>query len=100
MTSTQHPNICLPIWNLKSSHTRTKPSPASQNDTCTDVNIMPVSIYRYLFKDPDCTKIAPSDWQLGTYTNKRVKQLIYHMSRYKMFQRNNIFLWPAMKAVS
>ena len=26
MTSTQHPNICLPIWNSKSSCTRTKPS--------------------------------------------------------------------------
>ena len=44
-------------------------------DTCTDVNIMPVSIYKYLFKDPDCAKIAPSDLQLGTYTNKKVKIL-------------------------
>ena len=34
---------------------------------------MPVSIYKYLFKDPDCAKIAPSDLQLGTYTNKKVK---------------------------
>ena len=42
-------------------------------DTCTDVNIMPVSIYKYLFKDPDCAKIAPNDLQLGTYTNKKVK---------------------------
>ena len=40
-------------------------------DTCTDVNIMPVSIYKYLFKDPDCANIAPSDLQLGKYTNKR-----------------------------
>ena len=42
-------------------------------DTCVDVNIMPVSIYKYLFTDPDCAKIAPSDLQLGTYTNKKVK---------------------------
>ena len=42
-------------------------------DTCTDVNIMPVSIYKYLFKDPDYAKIAPSDLYLGTYTNKKVK---------------------------
>ena len=42
-------------------------------DTCTDVNIMPVSIYKYLFKDPDCAKIAPSDLQVGTYTNHKVK---------------------------
>ena len=44
-------------------------------DTCTDVNIMPVTIYKYLFKDSDCAKIASSDLQLGTYTNKKVKIL-------------------------
>ena len=42
-------------------------------DTCADVNLIPVSMYKYLFKDPDCAKIAPSDLQLGTYTNKKVK---------------------------
>ena len=42
-------------------------------DTCADVNIMPLSMYKYLFKDPDCAKITPSDLQLGTYTNKKVK---------------------------
>ena len=41
-------------------------------DTYTDVNSIPVSMYRYLFKDPDCAKIAPSDLQLWTYTNKKV----------------------------
>ena len=30
-------------------------------DTCADVNLMPVSMYKYLFKDPDCATIAPSD---------------------------------------
>ena len=30
-------------------------------------------MYKYLFKDPDCSKIAPSDLQLGTYTNRKVK---------------------------
>ena len=34
---------------------------------------MPVSIYKYLFKDPDCAKVAASDLELGTYTNKKVK---------------------------
>ena len=42
-------------------------------DTCADINIMPVSIYKYSFKDPDYAKIAPSDLQLGTYTNKKVR---------------------------
>ena len=42
-------------------------------DTCTDVNLMPLSICQKLFKDTDCTQIEPSNLQLGTYTNKRVK---------------------------
>ena len=42
-------------------------------DTCADANSMPVSMYKYLFKDPDCAKIASSDLQLGKYTNKKVK---------------------------
>ena len=42
-------------------------------DTHADINIMSESIYKYLFKDPDCAKIALSELQLGTYTNKKVK---------------------------
>ena len=42
-------------------------------DTCADVNIMPFSVYQLLFKDPDCIKLAPSDLQLGTYTNNKAK---------------------------
>ena len=44
-------------------------------DTYIDVNILRVSIYKYLFKDPDCVKIASSDLQLGTYASKKVKLL-------------------------
>ena len=39
-------------------------------DTCADINIMPCSIHQLLFKDPDCSELALSDLQLGTYTNK------------------------------
>ena len=42
-------------------------------DTCADVNIMHCSVYQLLFKDPDCIKLALSDLELGTYTNKKVK---------------------------
>ena len=42
-------------------------------DTCADVNLLPVIIYKKLFKDEDCTQITPSNLQLGTYTNKKVK---------------------------
>ena len=64
-------------------------------DTCAYVNIMPVSICKYLFKDPNCAKTAPIDLQLGTYTNKKIKifrilQLIYYTSRHKMYHRSNI----------
>ena len=33
---------------------------------------MPCSVYQWLFKDPDCIYLAPSDLQLGTYTNNKV----------------------------
>ena len=42
-------------------------------DTCADVNIMSCSVYQLLFKDSDCTKLSPSDLQLGTYTDNKVK---------------------------
>ena len=34
---------------------------------------MPCSVYQLLFKDPNCTKLANSDLQLGTYTDNKVK---------------------------
>ena len=30
-------------------------------DTCANVNLMPISIYRLLYKDPDCQKLATSN---------------------------------------
>ena len=29
-------------------------------DTCTNVNILPISVYKMLYKDPDCLMLAPS----------------------------------------
>ena len=73
-------------------------------DTCANVNIIPVSMYKYLFKDPDCTKISPSDLQLGTYTNKKVKIIgscnLYIMHPDTRCMDEVSFLWPAMMAVS
>ena len=74
-------------------------------DTCADVNIIPVSIYKYLFKDPDCVKIAPSNLQLSPYTNNKVMILgfcnlyVMHPDT-RCIKKNYIFLWPAIKAVS
>ena len=42
-------------------------------DTCTDVNIMPVSVYKLVFQDPDCKKLAPSKLRIGTYMTNTVK---------------------------
>ena len=42
-------------------------------DTCTDVNLMPDSIYQLVFKDPKMQKLIPSNLQVGTYTTDSVK---------------------------
>ena len=39
----------------------------------TDVNIIPASVYKSVFQDPDCKKIAPSKLEIGTYTFNTVK---------------------------
>ena len=33
-------------------------------DTCADVNIMPVSVYKLVFKDPSMEKLIPNKLQL------------------------------------
>ena len=42
-------------------------------DTCVDVNIMPASVYRFVFKDPEMKKLASSSLEIGTYTTDTVK---------------------------
>ena len=44
-------------------------------DTCTDVNIMPASVYRLVFHDPNLDKLTPNKMQIGTYTNDTVKNV-------------------------
>ena len=34
---------------------------------------MPASVYKLVFKDPDCKKLAPSKLEIGTYTTGTVK---------------------------
>ena len=40
---------------------------------CTDVSIMPASIYQLLFKDLEMKKIKPCKMQISTYTADTVK---------------------------
>ena len=42
-------------------------------DTCKDVNIMPSSLYKMVFNDPELRKLAPSNLEIGTYTTDTVK---------------------------
>ena len=42
-------------------------------DTCADINIMPASVYKLVFRDPNLEKLIPNRLQIGTYTNDTVK---------------------------
>ena len=42
-------------------------------DTCADVSIMPASVYKLVFKDPDCKKLAPGELEIGMHTTDTVK---------------------------
>ena len=43
-------------------------------DTCTEVNILPLSVYKLIFKDPDCEQLAPSTKvAISTYTTDKIK---------------------------
>ena len=45
-------------------------------DTCTNVNIPPVSVYKVLYKDPDCDMFAPSSKDgISTYTAEKIQVL-------------------------
>ena len=41
--------------------------------TCTDVNLMPVSMYKLVFRDPNLEKLAPNKMQIEICTNDTVK---------------------------
>ena len=59
-------------YRLKSHHTRNLYL-RTRSDTYTDVNIMPASVYRLVFKDPEMKILAPSSLEIGTYTTDTVK---------------------------
>ena len=70
---------CLPLFTnlvvkVKPHKNKTKFLHA-RLDTYAHVNIMPCSVYQLLFKDPNCTKLALSDLQLGTYSYSKARLL-------------------------
>ena len=71
MQATQH--LVTNIEYKLKPHRRTKFLRA-RIDTCSNVNVMPVSVYHLTYKDPDCTKLAPSNKDgIFTYTTEKIK---------------------------
>ena len=69
---TPHHFIANLAYRLKPHHKRTQYLSA-RLDTCVDVNIMPVSVYKLVFQDPGCKMFAPNKLEIGTYTIDTVK---------------------------
>ena len=60
-------------YKLKPCRRRTKFLRA-RIDTCSNVNMMPISVYHLIYKDTDCTKLAPSNKDgIFTYTTEKIK---------------------------
>ena len=59
-------------YKLKQHHKRNQYLRA-RLDTCANVIIMPASVYKLVFHDPDLKKLAPSKFEIGTYTADTVK---------------------------
>ena len=60
-------------YKLKLQRRRTKFLRA-KIDTCLNVNVKPVSVYKLIYKDPDCAKLAPSNKDgILTYTTEKIK---------------------------
>ena len=42
-------------------------------DTCSNANVMPASIHKILYNDPDCPKLLPSNKNgIKPYTNQKI----------------------------
>ena len=60
-------------YKLKPHRRRTK-FLRTKIDTCSNVNLMPISVYKLLYKDQDCTKLKPSTKAaVKTYTTEKIK---------------------------
>ena len=60
-------------YKLKPHRRRTK-FLRTKIDTCSIVNLIPISVYKLLYKDQDCTKLEPSTKAaVKTYTTEKIK---------------------------
>ena len=65
-------------------------------DTCSNVNLLPISVYKLMYKDPECTKLEPSNKvAVKTYTKEKIqivgscKMFVVHPG-YKGVTRNDV----------
>ena len=72
-------NVPRPTHLITNLAYRLKPRPTrnlylrASVDTCTDVNLMPASMYQLVFNDAKMQKLAPSKLQVGNYITDTVK---------------------------
>ena len=60
-------------YKLKPHRRRTKFLRA-KIDTCSNVNLIPISVYKLMYKDPECTKLESSNKvAVKTYTTEKIK---------------------------
>ena len=60
-------------YKLKPHRRRTKFLRA-KIDTCSNVNLIPISVYKLIYKDKDCTKLEPNNKAaVKTYTTEKIK---------------------------
>ena len=65
-------------YKLKPHRRRTK-FLRSRIDTCSNVNVMPVSVYCVMYKDLNCIKLAPSKKNgMYTYTTEKIPVIGYY----------------------
>ena len=96
-------------YRLKLHHTRNQCLRA-RLDTGTDVNLMPASVYKLVFYDPDLKRLAPSTLEIGTYTTNKVKIVgsclfyLIHQDTEKLQERHSmlhrmmvVFCCPALQ---
>ena len=55
-------------------------------DTCTDVNLIPASMYQLVFNEAKMQKLAQSKLQVGTYTTDTVNFYLVHLDTKKLIE--------------
>ena len=91
--SSSEDSFCLQIQDKSTKEKKNKPQHLATNieyklkphrrrtkflrakiDTCSNVNLLPISVYKLMYKDPECTKLEPSSKvAVKTYTTERIK---------------------------